>query len=129
MFRTIIAAAAFAALGTAAETQGVAQTPKEAGGLTVFGKPRGGAVVVIPTQGKDLPTLRREIIEAAYTTCSAPADPGSALQRMPTSMMACVTLARLDADNQLDRLIRQQALVGSLRVLAYDAAAEYEPTK
>lgn len=104
MFRAAIGAAALitAAAAGAAHAQGYAS---DTSGLTVYGQPRDAYVIRIPTRGKDIPTLRRQISDAAYVACWRAPRTGNVLEMRPTYLSTCVNQARFDANRQLDRVV------------------------
>jgi hypothetical protein len=119
MFRAAIGAAALlaAAATGAAHAQGFGAYDSQ--GLTVYGQPRDAYVIRLATRGKDIPTLRREISEAAYVACRRAPRTGNVLEIRPTYMSTCVNQARFDAQRQLDVLADQRRR-GFVTVASYN---------
>jgi hypothetical protein len=128
MIRTLLAAAAVAALAGAAHAQ-VVYEPSPAydqasaydpSGLTVYGQPRDAYIIRLDTRGKDAATVRREISWAAETACSrAPRLTGNLHETRPGAVSACVTQARHDALAQFDRIQAQRRYNGYIYAAAY----------
>jgi hypothetical protein len=125
MIRTLMAAAALsAAMAPAALAQGYVYTAdgyqSSAGvpGVTVFVQPRDAYVIRLSTLGKDVPTVNREITQAAWTACRLAPRTGNALETRPTAMSTCANQAMHDARLQFARILDARRS-GYLSVASY----------
>ena len=106
MIRTLAALAAFAALPAIAAAQTSYNDP--VGGVIVQGQPRDAYVITINTLGKDEPTVRREIWDAAYTACNRAPRTGNVLDIRVEATQTCVAQAAWDANAQFDQILDQR---------------------
>ena len=106
MIRTLAALAAFAALPAIAAAQTSYNDP--VGGVVVQAQPRDAYVITINTLGKDEPTVRQEIWDAAYTACNRAPRTGDALDIRVEATQACVSQAAWDANAQFDQILDQR---------------------
>lgn len=125
MIRTLLTAAAMsAAIAPAAMAQGYVYSADgydysgNVPGVTVFVQPRDAYVIRLSTWGKDIPTVNREITQAAWTACRSAPRTGNALETRPTAMSACAGQAIHDARMQFNRILDSRRS-GYLTVASY----------
>ena len=109
--------AALPALAVAAPAQPAASD--SIGGVFVQGQPRDAYIIRVNTQGKDEPTIRREIWNASWEACQKAPRTGNVLEIRPTYMTWCASQAAYDAMRQLDDVLSKRRQANSIEVAGY----------
>ena len=105
------------ALALAAASPSGANDPL--GGVIVQGQPRDAYVIRINTQGKDEPTIRKEIWNASWDACQRAPRSANVLDIRPTYMSWCASQAAYSAMLQLDDILAKRRQGNTVDVSAY----------